>query len=185
VAGRNRPPDDAPAESGPRTFADAMEEMGDVEPIDPSDSQEKRATRRAQAGGHTQSKPATTPPSPHAQSREEAPDAGGRRPGLGARDLRRLRAGKLRPEESIDLHGLTRIAARERLHMSLTRMSRTGVRCVLVIHGRGNRSESGEPILKAALQDWLEEPPLDRIVVARAPARPRDGGEGATYLVLR
>jgi DNA-nicking Smr family endonuclease len=59
-----------------------------------------------------------------------------------------------------------------------------GLRCALVIHGRGQRSESG-PVLKQALTRWLAEPPLGARVMAFASATPADGGAGATYVLLR
>ena len=106
-------------------------------------------------------------------------------PGLRQGQLRRLRAGKLRPEAAVDLHGLDRAGARERLWREIGAASRAGRRCVLVIHGRGLRSEGGEPVLKQALPSWLAEPRLRGLVLAFCPARPQDGGPGASYVLLR
>jgi DNA-nicking Smr family endonuclease len=70
------------------------------------------------------------------------------------------------------------------LHETLARVHAEGGRCVLVIHGRGRHSET-EPILKEALLDWLAEPPVGSLVLAFSSALGRDGGVGATYVLLR
>jgi DNA-nicking Smr family endonuclease len=105
-------------------------------------------------------------------------------PGLDRRGLRRLRSGRWRPERRLDLHGLDRDGAREALLASVAAATEAGERCVLVVHGRGQRS-LGEPVLRSALRGWLTEAPLGRHVLAFAPAVPDDGGAGATYVLLR
>jgi len=106
------------------------------------------------------------------------------RSGLRRRELRQLRGGKLRPERSIDLHGYDRRAARALLVAELTAAQVAAEHCVRVIHGRGLRSEEGEAVLKLALPDWLTSPPLSSMILAFAPAQPRDGGAGACYVLL-
>ncbi len=98
--------------------------------------------------------------------------------------LRELRAGKIRPHETIDLHGFRRDAAHRRLCNAVARAVSNGRRCVLVIHGKGHRSEGGEAILRDALTDWLQKPPLIEQVIGSSRAVPRDGGSGASYLLL-
>ena len=104
--------------------------------------------------------------------------------GVQASQLRRLRAGRIRPERRLDLHGLGADAARRALHGELTAAFGEGVRCVLVVHGRGLHSrEAG--VLRDALPGWLADPALEDRVLAFAPARPADGGAGASYVLLR
>jgi DNA-nicking Smr family endonuclease len=100
------------------------------------------------------------------------------------RELVALRGGKLRLERDIDLHGYYRHAARLALVTELSAAHVLQERCVRVIHGRGLRSEEAEAVLKQALPDWLTSPPLDAMVLAFAPAQPRDGGAGACYVLL-
>ncbi len=109
----------------------------------------------------------------------------GHEPGLRRRQLRELRSGKLHPETEIDLHGYRREAAQRALCEQLFEAHDSGAQCVLVIHGRGLRSESGGAVLKDALPGWLTTPPLAEIVRAFAPAQARDGGAGACYVLLR
>ncbi len=100
-------------------------------------------------------------------------------------ELRRLRAGKIRPQASVDLHNSNRREAHARLCHAVSRIAEAGKRSLLVIHGKGHRSPGGEAVLKRSLAEWLQQPPLRDRVIASAPALPRDGGLGATYLLVR
>ncbi|HBZ70973.1 MAG TPA: DNA mismatch repair protein MutS [Deltaproteobacteria bacterium] len=98
--------------------------------------------------------------------------------------LRRLRAGDVRVESRVDLHGLNARSAHVAVRRALERAHADGRRCVLVVHGRGLHSPEG-PVLRAFLLRWLTESRVAPIVMAFASARPRDGGDGATYVLLR
>jgi DNA-nicking Smr family endonuclease len=98
--------------------------------------------------------------------------------------MRRLRAGKIRPQQTVDLHGFTRDEAYARLCNATARAAAAGKRCVLVVHGRGHHSSDGSPVLKDALADWIARPPLANQVIGCCLAQPRDGGSGASYLLL-
>lgn len=98
--------------------------------------------------------------------------------------LRRLRAGEITPETRVDLHGLSAREAERLLRRTLAAAHDAGRRCVLVVHGRGLRSAEGA-VLRAALPQWLADPRTAPRVMAFASARPRDGGTGATYVLLR
>jgi DNA-nicking Smr family endonuclease len=100
-------------------------------------------------------------------------------------EFRELRSGRTRPGARVDLHRLDRVQARHALRKAFGTASAQGVRCVLVIHGRGRRSPGGEATLKSALPGWLRSAPLDEWVRSFAPALPRDGGDGASYVLLR
>ena len=105
-------------------------------------------------------------------------------PGVDHGLLRKLRNGEIPRDARVDLHGFDEATARRRVHEILLETLRTGGRCVLVIHGRGNRSPGGA-VLKSALIDWLAEPPVGSHVLAFATATNGDGGVGATYVLLR
>ena len=104
--------------------------------------------------------------------------------GIDRQHLLRLRRGEWRVERRVDLHGLTAPEARRELVSELQDAVAEGVRCVLVIHGRGLHSESG-PVLRDGVLTWLTAPPLAQRVMAFASALPRDGGPGASYVLLR
>jgi DNA-nicking Smr family endonuclease len=106
-----------------------------------------------------------------------------RAPGVSRAQITELRAGKLRVEDTLDLHGETVEAARQRLREFLMTAQRNGRRCVLVIHGKGSHSEHGAPVREAVLAELLG--PLSGLVRALASSAPSDGGEGATYVMPR
>ena len=76
----------------------------------------------------------------------------------------------------------------------IVRCVQRGLRCVLVITGKGLRrlaeDEAGGRvgeigILRNAVPRWLNEAPNRARVLAFAAAQPRDGGGGALYVLLR
>ncbi len=105
--------------------------------------------------------------------------------GVGHGQLLALKRGEPEPEENIDLHGLRRDAAARLVVSRLESARARHLRCVRVIHGRGQRSETGETVLRDALPAWLSEPPGGRHVLAFAPAPDQFGGPGATLVLLR
>jgi DNA-nicking Smr family endonuclease len=105
--------------------------------------------------------------------------------GLDAAVVRRLRRGDYAVEGRLDLHGLTREAARGAVERFLRESRLGGKRCVLVVHGRGRHSEDQLPVIKEALHGWLSAGRFGRQVLAFASAIPADGGAGALYVLLR
>jgi DNA-nicking Smr family endonuclease len=105
--------------------------------------------------------------------------------GLHHRALKRLKKGQVPVQDYIDLHGMSRQEAEAALKDFLLRSHRAGLRCVLIVHGRGLNSPDSFPILKENMPLWLNSGPLKKIVLAFATARPYDGGTGAVYVLLR
>ncbi|WP_428383958.1 Smr/MutS family protein [Nevskia ramosa] len=95
---------------------------------------------------------------------------------------RRLRRGGYRIRAELDLHGLNRSVAREEVSLFLAECQSKGVRCVRIIHGKGNRSPNTGPVIKTLLDGWLRR---RNDVIAFCSARPHDGGTGAVYVLLR
>lgn len=106
-----------------------------------------------------------------------------RAPGVSHAQLAELRSGKVHAEQTLDLHGSKVEAGISRLRTFLAEASRTGHRCTLIIHGKGTHSEHGAPLREAVLSELLG--PLSGFVHALSTAAPADGGEGATYVMLR
>ncbi|HEX9701627.1 MAG TPA: Smr/MutS family protein [Rhodospirillales bacterium] len=119
--------------------------------------------------------PAGPPPEP--------PLAHGEAPGLDKRTRLRLRRGQVEIQGVIDLHGHTQVEAHRALAGFLEGAQSAGKRAVLVITGKGLAPGSG--ILRAAVPRWLNEPALRRMIRAFSHAQPKDGGEGALYVLLR
>ncbi|MBW2347075.1 MAG: Smr/MutS family protein [Deltaproteobacteria bacterium] len=106
-------------------------------------------------------------------------------PGFSPRLMKRLKRGEFPLQAHVDLHGLTKREAAVRVREFLVRSNRHGMRCVLVVHGRGLNSENHMPVLKDRLPVWLSRGPAGKIVLAFCTARPYDGGTGALYVLLR
>lgn len=104
-----------------------------------------------------------------------------RRDGVDLLLLRRLRRGDFRIESVIDLHGLTGQAATTALVQFLSGALARGHRCIRVIHGKGMRSGPRGPVLKQTVNTLLRR---TNHVLAFTSARARDGGTGATLVLL-
>jgi DNA-nicking Smr family endonuclease len=105
-----------------------------------------------------------------------------RRRDIGPEVVRKLRRGVWAIQAQLDLHGLRRDAAREQLGAFLRDADRHGLRCVRVIHGKGNGSPGRAPVLKSKVKGWLVQ---KSEVIAFTQARASDGGHGALLVLLR
>jgi DNA-nicking Smr family endonuclease len=105
-----------------------------------------------------------------------------RRRGIGSDVVRKLRRGVWVLQAEIDLHGLRRDEARERVVAFLTDALRAGLRCVRIVHGKGHGSPGREPVLKAKVKTWLVQ---RSEVLAFTHARAADGGHGALIVLLK
>lgn len=85
-------------------------------------------------------------------------------------------------EARIDLHGLDQDRARAALERFLGWAQASGHRAVLVITGKGLRSDG---VLRRMTPEWLAQPPLRAMVAGIARADRRHGGEGAFYVALK
>lgn len=99
--------------------------------------------------------------------------------------MKRLRQGRFPIQNHIDLHGLTKQEAEAKIREFIIKSHSLGLRCVLLIHGRGLNSENHIPVLKERIPVWLNRGPVKKIVLAFSTARPYDGGTGAIYVLLR
>lgn len=104
-----------------------------------------------------------------------------RRPEVSPEVVRKLRRGHWALQGQIDLHGLRRDQAREALGQFIHDSARRGLRCVRVVHGKGNGSPGREPVLKARVRRWLVQ---KNEVLAFVQARASDGGNGALMVLL-
>ncbi len=104
-----------------------------------------------------------------------------RRPEVSPEVVKKLRRGHWALQAQIDLHGLRRDQAREALGHFIHDAARRGLRCVRVVHGKGNGSPGREPILKSRVRRWLVQ---KNEVLAFVQARASDGGSGALMVLL-
>ncbi len=105
--------------------------------------------------------------------------------GVGSKIMKRLKRGEFSIQDYIDLHGLTKREAETVVNSFLVQSYQKGVRCVLIVHGRGLRSAGHQPAIKTELPAWFKRGILKKIVLAFVTARPCDGGAGAVYVLLK
>ena len=105
------------------------------------------------------------------------------------RDIARaLSRGKLAPEATLDLHGMTLAAAERAVDRFLELATEQDFRVVLIVTGKGLREEGGRLVggrIRAEFVGWLNR--ADNRVRVRSvrPAHPHHGGSGAFYVLLR
>ncbi len=126
-------------------------------------------------------------PATEAAPRPRPDDLGhGTAAGVDKRTNQRLIRGKTPIEGRLDLHGHTKETAHRALDAFIKGSFAAGRRCVIVITGKGVRLESGEiGVLRQAVPQWLNGPALRPMVLAYSHATPKDGGEGALYVLLK
>ena len=100
--------------------------------------------------------------------------------------------GRIEIDGRIDLHGMTQIEARGALHRFMHARFARGDRTVLVITGKGLKTDNDyiaamteRGILRTMLPIWLSEPSLSPMVSGWSLAARGHGGEGAWYVRLR
>lgn len=104
------------------------------------------------------------------------------RPGLPRPVLRDLRRGRWVIQNHLDLHGLNRREAHRVVSEFLAASLAAGKRCLRIVHGRGHGSPGREGVLRLLLKSWLSR---HQDVLAFCHAPPRDGGDGALWILLR
>jgi DNA-nicking Smr family endonuclease len=119
--------------------------------------------------------------------------------GLDRRTSQKLARGQIAADARLDLHGFRQDEAHAALQRFLSRSRLEGLRCVLVITGKGespfarhtlhstryHEASDHSGVLRAALPQWLSEPQFRTEVAGFQPAHPRHGGGGAFYIWLR
>lgn len=104
------------------------------------------------------------------------------RDGIQQKLMTKLKKGLVPFEAKIDLHGATVSEAGKELHFAINQSYEQGLRCVLVVHGRGKGSFDNKPALKTHVNHWLRETSK---VLAFHTAQSRHGGTGALYVLLK
>jgi len=149
----------------------------DVEilPISQKSHEKKTKTRK--------SAPARTGESPSPSSLPEL--SHGAQTGLDKSNAKNLKKGKHAIEGRMDLHGMTQDQAHRALNSFMEGSYGAGKRCVLVITGKGLKPDGSVGVLRLAVPRWLNEEPNRSRVLAFSYATPKDGGEGALYVMLK
>lgn len=105
--------------------------------------------------------------------------------GLDSQIINKMKAGEYSSEAHLDLHGLNALQAWEALVGFFRSAYHKGLRCVLLVPGRGLNSPGGAGILRERLQTWFTQAPFKYVILAFCTALPKHGGAGAIYVLLR
>ena len=95
----------------------------------------------------------------------------------------RFKAGAMAIDARLDLHGYTLDKAFEVLKNFIHGQSRRNARCLLVITGKGGLL--GRGVLKAEMPAWMNSGEIRSLVLSYTTAQPKDGGDGAFYILLK
>lgn len=118
------------------------------------------------------------------------PSTTAQQPGLDSHWERRMKAGRLVPDLTLDLHDHSLSAAYDRIMAGLDQARMMNARVVLVIAGRERPVDPADRMAKrgairAKLLDWLAASRHGSAISAVRRAHVRHGGEGALYLILK
>ena len=102
-------------------------------------------------------------------------------PGLQLKTQKKLRQGKIPIDDHLDLHGFNIDEAREILLEFIEFAQQQKTRCVLLVHGKGYRANSDQPVLKNKVNNWLRQHPA---ILGFSSAQAKDGGTGAVYILI-
>ncbi len=104
------------------------------------------------------------------------------RTGIQKSVFKKLRSGAYRISDELDLHGTTVKQAKKILVYYLQEAVQFENCCIRIVHGKGHRSGNNKPVLKTHVNHWLSE---HERVLAYHSAKPKDGGTGAVYVLLK
>lgn len=106
-----------------------------------------------------------------------------KRPGIQNGVYRKLKKGSYAAEARLDMHRMNVQRGRRELYDFVSECHVLGLRSVLIVHGKGERSPNSEAvgILKGYVDHWLRELPA---VQAFHSAPPGQGGTGAVLVLL-
>ena len=89
----------------------------------------------------------------------------------------------MKPEARIDLHGLRKDEAEERLNLFIGDCKRRGLKKVMIIHGKGIHTTGTDPVLGKLVRSFIEHD--KRCGTSGHPKNKAEGGNGATWVILK
>ncbi|MBX7494962.1 Smr/MutS family protein [Qipengyuania sp. 6B39] len=131
--------------------------------------------RKAPAAIRQPARPAPSPPPPQ---------------GLDSHWDRRLKAGSIQPDLTLDLHGHNLDMAYDRLMGGVAQARALGMRTILLVTGKPRPVEAADRMgargaIRAKVLDWLAASSHHSAIAAVRRADQRHGGDGALYIVLK
>ncbi|MFN2098929.1 Smr/MutS family protein [Altererythrobacter sp. MF3-039] len=110
--------------------------------------------------------------------------------GLDSHWDRKLKAGSIEPDFTLDLHGASLDGAYNRLMDGLRQANAMGARVVLLVTGKPRPVDPADRghkrgAIRAKILDWLAASEFSSDIAAVRRSHRRHGGDGALYLVLK
>lgn len=105
-----------------------------------------------------------------------------KRSGIQDAVFKKLRLGKYPIEGRLDLHQKKVAHAKKEVYQLIAEGMKYDMRCLLIVHGKGDRKPDEQATLKSYVAKWLQEIPE---VMAYHSAIRQHGGVGAVYVMLR
>ena len=99
--------------------------------------------------------------------------------------LQRFRKGQMPITAKLDLHGYSQGQAYAALEAFIARCYQQEKRCVLVVTGKGQHSQTGEAVLQREVPRWLNEPSMRPYILMFDHAPGDKGGKGALLIILK
>ncbi len=163
--------------------------MADVKPLDGKRRQAPEHVEPAKAREGKAAPPKIgSPPVKVVRAPAVEPDLGVDDRSFDRDVARALSRGKLAPEATLDLHGMTLAAAERAVGQFLERVADRDLRIVLIVTGKGLREEGGRLMggrIRSEFVGWLNRADNRARVRSVRPAHPHHGGGGAFYVLLR
>lgn len=105
--------------------------------------------------------------------------------GLDANSDKKLRTGNYPIDLILDFHGLTLDQAFDSLIYNIENAYNRGLRCLLVITGKGNRTPAGKTSIKDSIEKWLKIEKISNKIIKYIDADVKHGGTGSLYILLK
>ena len=89
----------------------------------------------------------------------------------------------MKPEATLDLHGLHQAEAETALDHFITTCKNRGLHKVIIIHGKGIHTSGTDPVLGELVRRFIEHD--KRCGTSGHPKTKAEGGTGATWILLK
>ena len=107
---------------------------------------------------------------------------------------RKLKKGKIPPDQKIDFHGMSLVEAEELLCNTVISCYNTNKRCILFITGKGinkkevdyrNETRLYYGKIRSAFSSWIRKPEIEKYILSVEQASLAYGADGAFFVYLR
>ena len=89
---------------------------------------------------------------------------------------------EMKCDSRIDLHGLTRDEAWNRLESFVTEAERAGYKKIMIVHGKGIHTKGTDPVLGEMVRKFIE---IDKRLGTSGHPDSNQGGKGSTWVILK